>query len=214
MSDDRELRFLTLCDEWGSSRGGISTFNRELCIALANLGQEVCCVVLRTGDGEVDDANSHGVSLVVADTIGGAGEFDSLYYAKAALEDDWIPDVVVGHGRITGPHAKGVRDMFFKRALRAHFFHMDPGGIALFKRPKTPGHQTTETADAREWSEIDVARGAELRIGVGPHLRDCWADLLVLKEGDLLEFLPGISESEKPTPPVRPPHGCLSTVLV
>ena len=39
------LSFLILATEWDSGHGGVSTFNRELCIALAKLGHEVHCGV-------------------------------------------------------------------------------------------------------------------------------------------------------------------------
>lgn len=39
------LRILCVATEWSSSKGGITTINRDLCIALATLGHEVICLV-------------------------------------------------------------------------------------------------------------------------------------------------------------------------
>ena len=57
-------RILVMATEWGSAHGGLSTLNRNLCIALAELGHQVACVVLDPSQRDVDEAKSKQVRLI------------------------------------------------------------------------------------------------------------------------------------------------------
>ena len=60
-----------LCDEWKSSKGGLSTFNRELAINLAettNGSMKIHCYVSRSDDQDREDAKQYGVNLITAQT--------------------------------------------------------------------------------------------------------------------------------------------------
>ena len=60
------LTFLVINDEWSSVHGGISTFNRHLCIALAKCGHRVVCFIPEAKDIEIDQAKKYGVEIVAA----------------------------------------------------------------------------------------------------------------------------------------------------
>ena len=49
-------RILSVASEWFSYHGGLSTFNRSFCAALASAGHDVCCLVPRATPEELDDA--------------------------------------------------------------------------------------------------------------------------------------------------------------
>ena len=64
-----------LCDEWKSSKGGISTFNRELAINLAETttsSLKVHCYVSRSDDQDKEEAKQRGVNLITAQTLPGS----------------------------------------------------------------------------------------------------------------------------------------------
>ena len=67
--EEKERRLIDamfLCDEWKSSKGGLSTFNRELAINLAETttgSMKIHCYVSRSDDQDRDDAEQHGVRL-------------------------------------------------------------------------------------------------------------------------------------------------------
>src|SRR5688500_3840680 len=94
-------RILVVATEWRSRRGGLSTFNRELCAALARAGHQVVCLVPDADVEEITDGLARGVVLLQAVAEFGADELVRLRRRPGlgALE----PEVVIGHGRITGP---------------------------------------------------------------------------------------------------------------
>ena len=53
-----------LCDEWKSSKGGLSTFNREFAINLAETttdSTKIHCYVSNSDDRDREDAEQHGL---------------------------------------------------------------------------------------------------------------------------------------------------------
>ena len=92
-----------LCDEWKSSRGGISTFNRELAINVAKFCSSIVniyCYVPESKDQDQDreDARKKNVNLVTVKKIPGSKDpMDCL-----RINPPFKVDVVVGHGRQTG----------------------------------------------------------------------------------------------------------------
>lgn len=97
-------RILTLATEWLSGQGGLSTLNRLLCQALAAAGAEVWCRVPTTTAAERAAAAAVGVNLISAPPAPGAHALASLTH-RSGLPPD-TPDVIIGHGRVTGPHAR------------------------------------------------------------------------------------------------------------
>jgi len=90
---------LAIATEWQSGRGGLSTFNRKLCISLAAAGQTVVCVVPNCTTDEVDMAKESGVTLIETPAAPGAAA-DSGLSRRLTLPEDFQPAVIIGHGRI------------------------------------------------------------------------------------------------------------------
>ena len=57
--------FLVFATEWRSGHGGLSTFNRHLCTALARAGCKVTCIIADGTNEDIEDARNHGVELEV-----------------------------------------------------------------------------------------------------------------------------------------------------
>ncbi|MGY2127375.1 glycosyltransferase family 4 protein [Blastococcus sp. SYSU DS0617] len=207
---DSRPRILLVADEWQSGAGGISTFNRELAASLASLDCLVHVVVPDANDSERDDATAKGVTLVVPDSIPGvAGK--QLLLMKPRFEDEaYEPDVVIGHGRILGPYAYAIKNLYFPSACRIHFVHMDAEMLESAKEvPGGPSHMTI--ADERRELEVELAFSADLVAGVGPLLRDSIANSMRGMTGPLpevLNFRPGLRDwgdqvDPEDIPPVR-----------
>ena len=60
----RRQNLLAFAIEWNSGHGGISTLNRELCIALASLGHSVRRAVTEASASNIEQARSVGVRLI------------------------------------------------------------------------------------------------------------------------------------------------------
>lgn len=164
-------RFLLVADEWGSQRGGISTFNRELAAALADANCEVRVFVPTARDDEFDEAQSRGVTLVTPDPIPGVTDAALLLTRPRAPERDYEPNVIVGHGRILGPYAYAVKNLFFPRARRLHVVHMHAERLEMVK-PRTAKRSPMKAAHDRASLEIELSVSADLVAGVGPLLSE------------------------------------------
>ncbi len=168
-SQNGRVRILALGTEWHSGHGGLSTFNRQLCRALAAAGAEVICVVLRASREDERDAETQGVKLVEARRTPGVPEQFALL-RKPKLPGDLLPDVIIGHGRVTGPAAQILAQDHFPVAQRLHFVHMAPDEIEWFKLDRDD--DAGARAEDRTQIELDLGRTAARVIAVGPRLHN------------------------------------------
>ncbi|MDO8988419.1 MAG: leucine-rich repeat domain-containing protein [Sideroxyarcus sp.] len=153
-----QQNILLLATEWTSRHGGLSTFNRELCLALARMGKTVCCAMPQAGADEVEEAKKQNVILVLSN--------DATLLRPLPLPNGFAPDIIVGHGRITGEAAKAQQVDHFRQAKRVHFIHMAPGQIEWHKGKDNAAQKAVE----REREELVLAQGAQLVAAVGPLL--------------------------------------------
>ncbi|WP_226931303.1 CATRA conflict system CASPASE/TPR repeat-associated protein [Parafrankia sp. CH37] len=161
------LRVLVLADEWLPRRGGLSALNRYLCVALAKAGVSVYCVVPAADQFDRDDAAEMGVELLTALMAPGTAERDVLM-RRPPLPTGVVPDVVIGHSRITGAHAKAVTEDHFPAARRLHFVHMSPDEIEWWRRDR--GADAGALAENRTATELALGEDATRVVAVGPNL--------------------------------------------
>ncbi|WP_317444291.1 glycosyltransferase [Streptomyces collinus] len=164
---------LSVATEWASSQGGLSTFNRNLCLALAAAGAQVFCVVLDATASEITAAGEAGVTLCPATEIPGASE-DMRLTSRPKQLGGTAPDLVLGHGRITGPAAQKLTDDFFPYARRLHFVHMAPDEIEWYKPDR--GNDSGLRAEERTAIERALGRTAHRVVAVGPRLHEQFLD--------------------------------------
>jgi glycosyltransferase involved in cell wall biosynthesis len=199
----RGLRILSLADEWFPTKGGISTINRALCTTLAAMGHEVFCLVPAPTGDELADALTAGVRLMSARPLPGVREHDMLLL-RPSLPEGRQPDLILGHGRITGPAALVQAEDNFPGTARLHFVHMCAEDTEVHKSEHADdlGARTEE----RSWTELDLARSATRVVAVGPRLHQrLLRDLSQLPDAPgLLRFDPGcdsqLRESRVPPP--------------
>ncbi len=200
------LSVLAVGTEWTSEQGGLSTFNRQLCCALAEAGVAVACIAINPSTSEVHQAKKFGVRLVPARVTPGVDEREWLARRPAELGGDYSPDFIIGHGRITGPAALRLAEDSFSNAKRLHFVHMAPDEIEWHKldREASAGLR----AEDRTRQELDLGQGAYRVVAVGPRLHDRYArDLHPLGVTAPIRFDPGFDapESGEPGPPPGAP---------
>ena len=86
---------LVVATEWDAAHGGLSTFNRQLCSALAAAGARVWCQVLSRSPAEEADALRHGVRLLSPAAGLDLPEAAALA-RKPALPAGVEPELVIG----------------------------------------------------------------------------------------------------------------------
>lgn len=164
----RKPRVLLLDTDWFSAKGGISTFNRMLGAALVRADAEVMCMVLDPSEAERKHADAVGVTLVAASKVPlGARDREGLL-RRPQLAPGKEPDIVIGHGHITGEHARILCEDHFRSAVRGHVVHTWSDHIEWHR---TGNPDAGRIAERRWTDDIDLARTANAAFAVGPLLQ-------------------------------------------
>lgn len=197
------IRFLVVATEWNPGHGGLSSFNQALCRALARAGHTVHCLVPSASE-EIAEARAAKVTLVPAPADLGDNP-ETRLIRRPAL--DHAPDVVIGHGRITGPAARVQATDYFHGSIRVHFVHTAPDHIEWFKTAPAE-EEIAEKAEERTRIEVELSATAGLVVGVGPLLTD-WIETRVRHgrgaEVSIHRLDPGLT-SIRPGPGTPPPE--------
>ena len=184
-----------MADEWGSSKGGVSTLNRELCKGLAQQPKvRVTLVVSKYDEREKQAALEHKVHLAATDPeLPGYNSIGMLGFPPVELS----MDVVIGHGWKLGPPANVVAKQ--RGCKRVHIVHTASEQIAMYKnRPQA-------IADGEKKHEIEVAlsKSADVVVGIGPKLTENIKVSLRdpnKREEEVLNFTPGIFSEFREVP--------------
>ena len=180
-----KVQVTILASEWGSSKGGLSTINRELAIQLAKFScLEVTLFLPKCSDEDKKVADSHGISIVEAMRRLGYSKLDWLSFPPEHL----TVDVVVGHGAKLGYQAQVIRDSH--NCKRVQVVHTDPEELGMFKHYENP----ISMGEEKHHGEVELCRMADFVVGVGPKLAEAFRKNLGFckKRQDVFEFTPGI----------------------
>lgn len=180
------VRVLAVIDEWFPAHGGVSAFNRQLCIALAAAGAQVYTLVAAPSAEERADAEAAGVRLLAAGQPGHTG--GEALMRRARLPQGVVPDLVIGHGRVSGTAARAQAEDHFPGSRRLHFLHVEPDQAEWHKPDRAD--DAGARAQARTDLELELGRGALRMMPVGPRL-----EAVLLREG--------VPENEYLPPTVR-----------
>lgn len=185
-SEPQVLRISPLMDEWGSSKGGISTLNREMCKGLAQQPNvAVNLVVLEFTEVEKEEALNDGVNLVKVEEIPGFHRISLLSFPP----DDCEIDAVVGHGYKLGPPAFAVAKQ--RRCKRVHVVHTASEELAMLKIGQT---KRISDGEKKHQIEVKLSKVADVIVGIGPKLTDSIKRSLRAHQRDeeVINFTPGI----------------------
>ncbi|WP_433296030.1 FxSxx-COOH system tetratricopeptide repeat protein [Actinoplanes sp. CA-030573] len=179
---------LAVCSEWDSERGGLTTFNRQLCFALAAQGARVVCLVLTATDAERRHAEQGGVTLV--DTRKNGESTQALALArKPSLPAGFAPSIIIGHSRVTGPSAKALQEDHFPEAQRLHIVHTSPDEIEWHKLDRVD--DATTRAEVRTEEELRLSRNAYRVVAVGPRIYNRLLNDLLPEDVQPMQLSPG-----------------------
>lgn len=202
------LHFLVLADEWWSHSGGISTFNRDLCKALARANHTVSLFIPRSSLDplEVEEIRcSSRLSLVNS----GQKTVQELEELLLQPELDKPPDVIIGHGAITGKQASVQREKYFPNSLLVHFVHVSPIDTE-YKKDK-PAAVAMIESDTKDRAQADLAGASDLVVAVGPLLANrIWQSLASRSvKVQVHTLLPWIQEYGSQQPPQQKACLCI-----
>ena len=194
ISELQRINAMFLGEEWMSSKGGLSTFNREFAISLAKTASDkikVHCYVSRSNDLEREDARKNGVNLITAKSI--PGTLDPLDWLKIPPQELSHPDIVIGHGRKFGTPAYCiVQTTNCKWVQFVHVFCEDLGKYKQTDENKSTVSDTIEENEKKHKSEIELCKAADVVVAVGSRLQQKYSRCLPGMEVNVIT--PGILE--------------------
>ena len=188
---EQVIDVMFLCDEWKSSKGGLSTFNREFAINMAETAtssMKIHCYVSKSDDQDREDARQHGVNLITAPSI--PGSYDSLERLKFPPSELPNPHLVIGHGRKFGGCA-----YFLVKATKSRwiqFVHVYCEDLGKCKESTTAATDSIEENEAKHKWEIELCKAADAVVAVGSRLQQKYSRSLPNVKVEIIT--PGIYE--------------------
>ena len=180
-----KVKVTILASEWGSSKGGLSTINRELAIQLAKCPEvEITFFVPQCSEEDRNVALSHSIDIVEATRLPGYEELERLSFPPEHLQID----IIVGHGVKLGRQAQVIRKSH--KCKWVQVVHTDPEELGMFKSYENPLSKGEEKHNV----EVKLCEMADFVVGVGPKLSEAFRSYLrwCNKDQTVLDFTPGI----------------------
>ena len=182
----RKLKVTLLSCEWGSTKGGLSTINRELAIQLAkNDNVEVSMYLPLFSEEDERAAAGFRVCLVKAKKKPG---YDPIEWLTLVPKDHHM-DVVIGHGLPLGRQVPTIKELH-PDCKWIQVVHTDPEELAMFKDYASP----TVKGAKKHQAEVELCELADQVVAVGPKLTEAFACYLRScgKDQDVINLTPGI----------------------
>ena len=183
---NRKLKVTLLSSEWGSTKGGLSTINRELAIQLAkNDNVEVTMYLPLCNEEDERAAAGFNVNLLRAKKKPGYDPIDWL----ASVPKDHHMDIVIGHGIHLGRQVLTIKELC-PDCKWIQVVHTDPEELAMFKDYAGP----TVKGAKKHQAEVELCELADQVVAVGPKLTEAFACYLHScgKGQDVINLTPGI----------------------
>ena len=179
----RPICITLLASEWASSKGGLSTMNRELAIQLAKLSNtSVSFFVPKCSDENKREASNYKVNIVTAEERPGFAPIDWLTFPPENLDIDFV----VGHGVILGKQAQIIRNSHQCKWVQV--VHTAPDELAVYKEYSG----AISKGDEKQSAELKLCKMADLVVAIGPKLTEFYAALLNFCGKKVYNFTPGI----------------------
>ena len=179
------LRVTLVGDEWGSSKGGLSTLNRELAKHLASQpGVEVTVLLLHYSKKERQEADEVNVRLATPQAMPVSYPLMRLCFPFDALGID----VVVGHGQKLGAPAQVIAKQ--RKCRRVHIVHTASEELAMFKE----GETALPKGEEKHQAELELCKEAEIVAAIEPKLAEAISAPLrsYRKDQQVIDITPGI----------------------
>ncbi|XP_022806527.1 uncharacterized protein LOC111343615 [Stylophora pistillata] len=180
-----KLQVTILASEWGSDKGGVSTFTREFAIQLAKFPEvKVSLFVPQCSEENKRTALRRNIEIVKAKRRPGYDELDWLSFPPNQQEID----VVFGQGVKLGHQAQVIRESRGCKWLKV--VHTDPEELAMYKSYQNP----ISSGEKKHETEVELCAMADLIFGVGPKLYESFRGYLrpYKKSNAILDITPGV----------------------
>ena len=180
------MRVTLLRSEWRSTKGGLSTINRELAIQLAKHPRvEVSVYLPQCSEEDKQVARDHNVRLIKARKMPGL----EPNFWLSCLPEDHVVDCVIGHGAVLGRQVQIIK--------RTHPYckwiqvvHTTPEELGMYKGYE----ERISKGEKKHQVEIELCKLADQVVAVGPKLAEAFSGFLrpFGKDQDVLNLTPGI----------------------
>ena len=185
-TSSRKLRVTLLSSEWRSTKGGLSTINRELAIQLAkHPSVEVSVYLPQCSEEDKQVARDHNVRLLKAREMLGL----EPNFWLSCLPEDHSVDCVIGHGAVLGQQVQ-----FIKRTHPyckwIQVVHTAPEELGMYKEYE----ERISKGEKKHQVEVELCKLADQVVAVGPKLAEAFSGYLrpCGKDQDVLNLTPGI----------------------
>ncbi|XP_070541249.1 uncharacterized protein [Ptychodera flava] len=165
-----EKSVLILNDEWGTSKGGISTVHRQVAQQAQDAGFDVHVTTLEEPSGEdLSDAEAKGIKIIKAKKKGSKKPDLSCItithktYFPGLEEENF--KVIIGHIPITSEGADDIKKDRLKGCRVFQFAHTIPEDTDVFKDGSNP-----MITQEKEDKIIELAKRADVVFSVGPRI--------------------------------------------
>ncbi|XP_015750088.1 PREDICTED: D-inositol 3-phosphate glycosyltransferase-like isoform X2 [Acropora digitifera] len=180
------LKVTLLSSEWRSTKGGLSTINRELAIQLAKHSNvKVSMYLPLCSEEDKRAAAAHNVCIIEAEEIPDQDPIDWL----ATIPRDHQMDFVIGHGIHLGRQVPNIKRVH-QECKWIQVVHTDPEELGMFK---TYADAIAE-GEKKHQAEVGLCKLADQVVAIGPKLAEAFSCHLQTwrKDQDVLNLTPGI----------------------
>ena len=175
-----------LSSEWRSTKGGLSTINRELAIQLAKHSNiEVSMYLPQCSEKDKRAAAAHNVCIIEAEQIPGHDPIDWL----ATIPRDHQMDFVIGHGIHLGRQVPLIKRVH-QECKWIQVVHTDPEELGMVKNYA----DAVAKGEKKHKAEVGLCKLADQVVAIGPKLEEVLSRYLRFcgKDQDVLNLTPGI----------------------
>ena len=174
-----------LSSEWKSTKGGVSTINRELAIQLAKFPNvEVSVYIPECSEEDKRVADSHNVRLIQAEKFHG---FDPDLWLSS-LPAHHAVDCVIGHGVQLARQVQFIKHQHHCKWIQV--VHTDPEELGMFKDDA----DAVSKGEEKHKLEVKLCELSDQVLTVGPKLAEAFSGYLrpFQKDQNVLNLTPGI----------------------
>ncbi|XP_074610442.1 uncharacterized protein LOC141864547 isoform X5 [Acropora palmata] len=180
------LKVTLLSSEWRSTKGGLSTINRELAIQLAKHSNvEVSMYLPLCSEEDKRAAAAHNVCIIEAKEKPGYDPIDWL----ATIPRDHQMDFVIGHGIHLGRQVPLIKEVH-QECKWIQVVHTEPEELGMFKNCP----DSIAKGEKKHQAEVKLCELADQVVAIGPKLAEAFSSYLRScgKDQDVLDLTPGI----------------------
>ena len=185
-TSSRKLRVTLLSSEWRSTKGGLSTINRELAIQLAkHPSVEVSVYLPQCSEEDKQVARDHNVRLIKAREMPGL----EPNFWLSCLPEDHAVDCVIGHGAVLGRQVQIIK-LTHPYCKWIQVVHTAPEELGMYKEYE----EHISRGQDKHQVEVELCKLADQVVAIGPKLAEVFSGYLrpCGKDQDVLNFTPGI----------------------